>query len=271
MSPILIVGRGFIGQAIADALIPGEARLVSHDAIHAPDLLRGVATLIFAGRDPVLGTEAWRIEDDAEVQLARRAADAHLSFLTLSTRRVYALSPAPLNETDRVGPVDLYGRQKLQLEHRLHGLLGARLTRLRLANIIGYEVIPDRRTFMSQALQGLRRRDEIRFDMSPFVGRDFLPIAFCAPWLAELARRPPGGVVNIGSGVALECGRLALWLIEGFGRGRLIIENPEERDSFVLDVRHLNSLLGLRGCTRDDLRRHIRAIGRRLREELERR
>ena len=37
--------------------------------------------------------------------------------------------------------------------------------------------------------------------------------------IANLLRNLPGGIVNVGSGLALECGCLALWLIEGRGGG----------------------------------------------------
>jgi hypothetical protein len=116
MSRILLVGRGFIGRAVAEALRPGEGRLVGRDACLAPGLLRGVATVVFAGRHPALGTDAWRLEADLELTLARGAAQAHASFVSLGTRKVYAPSGNPLTETDRIGPKDLYGRQKLALE-----------------------------------------------------------------------------------------------------------------------------------------------------------
>jgi UDP-glucose 4-epimerase len=271
MTHTLVIGRGFIGRAVTAALASGEARLIAHDAIGDPNLLRGVATVLFSGRNPALGSEAWRLEDDPELALARRAAAAHVSLVSLGTRKVYAPSGNPLSETDRIGPVDLYGVQKLALEHALAGVLGPRLTRLRLANVFGYERTPGRETFLAQMLRGLSRQDEIRFDMSPFVRRDFLPIDLCAAWLAEVARRPPGGILNVGSGIALPTGRLALWLIEGYGRGRLTIESPDERDSFVLDTRNLKALLGGAGCSQDDLRERCVAIGRQLGAELARR
>ena len=37
------------------------------------------------------------------------------------------------------------------------------------------------------------------------------------------AAAPPGGILNIGSGIGLPTGRLALWIIEGYGRGELVI------------------------------------------------
>ncbi|MFL5336153.1 MAG: NAD-dependent epimerase/dehydratase family protein [Geminicoccaceae bacterium] len=264
MSPVLVVGRGFIGRAVAAALGPADARLVGHDEIGRADLLHGIATVLYTGRNPALGTDDWRLGDDLELALARRAA-GHQAFVTLGTRKVYAPSLGALNETDRVGPVERYGQQKLELEHALLAVLGPRLTRLRLANIFGFETSVGRTTFMAAMLAGLARRDEIRFDVSPFVRRDFLPIEFCAPWLAELTRHPPGGVLNVGSGVPLPIGRLALWLIEGYGRGRLTIDHPDERDSFVLDTRSLKGLLGGATCSEGDLRASCLAIGRRLR------
>ena len=62
-------------------------------------------------------TAGWRIEDDLEPALARQAAQTHASFVVFGTRKVYAPSANPLAETDRIGPTDLYGRQKLALEH----------------------------------------------------------------------------------------------------------------------------------------------------------
>jgi UDP-glucose 4-epimerase len=70
--------------------------------------------------------------------------------------------------------------------------------------------------------------------------------------------------------VPLPVGRLALWLIEGFGRGRLVIEDPTERDAFVLDTRRLQGLLGGAVCSRDELRASCQALGRKLREATDR-
>ena len=84
--------------------------------------------------------------------------------LSLGTRKVYAPSGNPLSETDRIGPIDLYGSHKLALEHALAAVLGRRLTRLRLANIFGYERLAGRATFLGQLLQRPRppRRDPVR-------------------------------------------------------------------------------------------------------------
>jgi dTDP-4-dehydrorhamnose reductase/UDP-glucose 4-epimerase len=61
----------------------------------------------------------------------------------------------------------------------------------------------------------------------------------------------------------LPTGRLALWVLEGFGRGELVVESAAEKDTFVLDVSRLTDLYG-RPCSLDDLRDACVAIGRRL-------
>jgi dTDP-4-dehydrorhamnose reductase/UDP-glucose 4-epimerase len=184
----------------------------------------------------------------------------------LSSRKVYAQSDRPLAETAPVGPSDGYGHAKLGAESALRERLGERLTILRLANVFGYERIAGRRTFLSLVLDRLAREGEIRYDMSPFVTRDFLPAAAFARLLAAIAQAPPGGILNVGSGLGLPTGRLALWILEGFGRGRLVIDSPREHDAFVLDIARLVSLYGP-PCSLDDLRNACLDLGRRLAAE----
>ncbi len=258
---ILVTGAGgFIGRHIAQALGP-SARACGHGALAEPGLLDGIETVIHAGRDPRLGTKDYRLEADLELALACRVAERGLRMLTLSSRKVYAPADKPLDEASPLGPTDAYGEQKLAMEMALEGLLGDRLTRLRLANIFGFE--PGRTSFMGRMLDGLTRDATITFDMSPFTARDFLDVDSTGRMVAAIAERPPGGIVNVGSGVALPTGRLALALIEGFGRGRLVVLDAAERDSFVLDCRKLEGLVGL-GTDAAALLDEARRLGRRL-------
>jgi nucleoside-diphosphate-sugar epimerase len=263
---VLVVGRGFLGRAIARAL--GDvARLVPHAAIAEPAILDGVASVVWAARHPALGTPAWRIEEDLEPVLARRAAERGIAFTSLGTRKVYAPSPRPLREDDPLGPEDLYGRQKLALEERLAAIPGLSLTRLRIANVFGFERTAGRSSFLTQLLATLAAEGEVRLDVSPFTVRDFLPVEMAAGWIARLAREPPGGIVNLGSGLGTPIGRLALWVIEGFGRGRLVVESPVERDGFVLAVDRLRAILPDARIDEAVLRAAALAVGRRLAAE----
>jgi UDP-glucose 4-epimerase len=208
---------------------------VGHAAIDRPDLFDGVDRVLSCARHPLLGSADYRPATmDADLRLAARIARRGIDYVMLSSRKVYAPSARPLAETDPTAPQDLYGRHKLAVEQALRELLSPRLTILRLANVFGYERDPARRTFLSLLLDRLARDGQIRFDMSPFVGRDFLPVEACARLLTRIVAAPPGGVLNVGSGSALPTGRLALWVLEGYGRGELVIASPREHDAFVL-------------------------------------
>jgi UDP-glucose 4-epimerase len=265
---ILLVGRhSFLAQSFLDLLGPGRCEAIGHEEIDRPGLLDGLGAVVNFTRHPLAASDAYRIEQmDTDLRLARRIGKRDLAYVMLSSRKVYAPAPTPLAETAPTGPSDAYGRNKLAAERALQDLLGERLTVLRLANIFGYERGPGRNTFVSVSLERLAREGRIHYAMSPFVERDFLPVEILARVLARIIEAPPGGVLNVGSGIGLPTGRLALWILEGFGRGELVIESTVETDAFVLDIGRLEALYG-RPCTLEDLRDACLAIGRRLARE----
>ena len=265
---ILIVGRNsFLARHVLSTLPAERVRAVDHDAIERPHLLDGIATVVNFARHPLLGSEDYRPEAmDADLRLARRIGARRVAYIMLSSRKVYAQSDRPLAESAPTGPSDAYGRAKLAAEQTLRQTLGERLTILRLANVFGDERIAGRRTFLSLVLERLQAEGEIHYAMSPFVARDFLPVAIFARLLARIAQAPPGGILNVGSGIALPTGHLALWILEGYGRGRLVIASPREPDPFTLDVTRLASLYGP-PCSLDDLRTACLDLGRRLAAE----
>lgn len=268
---LLVVGRGSFVARHFLAACAEPVRAVGHDAIERPDLLDGVDRVISCARHPLLGSAEYDLAAmDPDVRLAARIAGRDVDYVMLSSRKVYAPGAQPLAETARTAPQDLYGCHKLAVEQALQARLGPRLTILRLANVFGYERGPARRTFMSQLLDRLAQEGRIRFDMSPFTARDFLPVGACARVLARIVAAPPGGVLNVGSGIALPAGRVALWVLEGYGRGELVIERPQEHDAFVLDVAELTRRYGP-PCTYDELRESCLELGRRLASETEQR
>jgi UDP-glucose 4-epimerase len=261
---LLVVGRNsFIARHFL-ATYPGPVRAVGHEASDDPDLLDDIDRIICFARHPLLGRPDYRAETmDPDLRLAKRIAGRDIAYVMLSSRKVYAPSAAPLAETDPTGPQDPYGRHKLAAEEALRERLGARLTILRLGNVFGDERAAGRRTFFASMLDRLAREGRIRFDMSPFVVRDFLPVSACARVLAQIAAAPPGGILNVGSGIALPTGRLALWVLEGYGRGELVIESHRERDPFVLDIGRLTHRYG-QLCSCDELRASCLELGRQL-------
>ena len=269
---VLLVGRNsFLARSYLASLPKsdlGRLVVVGHGAIERSDLFEGIGCIVNFARHPLAASDGYDIDRmDVDLRLARRIAKREIAYVMLSSRKVYAPSGEPLSEAAATHPSDAYGRYKLAVEHALRDLLGDRLTVLRLANIFGYELIPGRRTFAAMLLDRLAREGRIHYDMSPFVERDFLPATSFARILAAILEAPPGGCLNVGSGIALPTGRLALWILEGFGRGELVIESIEERDAFVLDVGRLKTLYG-DPCSYADLREACIGVGRRLASHL---
>ena len=245
----------------------GAARAVSHGDLDRPDLLEGVEVVINAARHPQSSREDYDLEIlDPDLRLARRIGDLPVRMIMLSSRKVYAQSNEPLAEEASLGPTDAYGANKLRAENEASAILGERLTILRLANIFGDERVPDRRSFFAILLNRLAEQNQILYDMSPFVERDFLPVETLAVILAKIANEPPGGVLNIGSGIPLPTGKIALWIMEGFGGGELLINSYEEKDRFVLDIAKLEERFGT-PCSLDDLSNHCLNLGRKLRAD----
>jgi UDP-glucose 4-epimerase len=265
---LLVVGRhSFLARHLLGALPAAGVSAAGHEEIDRVDLLDGVGRVVSFARHPLLGRDGYRPDEmDPDLRLALRLGDRPIAYVMLSSRKVYAPAGRPLAETSPLGPVDAYGRHKLEAEQRLRAMLGERLTVLRLANVFGYERIPGRRTFLSIALDRLSSEGRIVLDISPFVERDFLPVEICARILAGIVERPPGAVLNVGSGIGLPTGRLALWILEGYGRGQLVVESPEEKDPFVLDIGRLAGLYG-RPTSLEEIRESCIAIGRRLARE----
>jgi len=267
-SDILVVGKtSFIAGHLLNILPKDTVRAVSHEALEQPDLLDGIGTVINAARHPASNQTDYDLETlDPDVRLAKRIGEHDIEMIMLSSRKVYAPSEQPLHENSAIRPVDTYGANKLLAEQRVKTLLGERLTILRLANIFGDERVPGRRSFLAMLLNRLAEKNQIRYDISPFVERDFLPVETLAALLSKIVREPPGGIMNVGSGLSLPTGRLALWIMEGFGGGELLIDSYEEKDGFVLNIDRLKGSFG-QPCSRDDLRVHCLNLGKALRRD----
>ncbi|MGI9436949.1 MAG: NAD-dependent epimerase/dehydratase family protein [Geminicoccaceae bacterium] len=264
---LLLVGQNsFIARHLLKILPGSQVVARSHGDIDDPGLLDGIDVVINCARHPASNQDEFDLERlDPDLALARKIGERDIAFIMLSSRKVYAPSEQQLSEEAPLGPTDAYGRNKLLAERCLGERLGDRLTVLRLANIFGNERLPGRRTFLALTLNRLADHNQIRYDMSPFVERDFLPVEVLAEILAKIVWEPPGGVMNVGSGIALATGRIALWILEGYGGGELLIGSHREKDRFVLDIARLQARYG-RPCTLGDLKTRCLDLGRQLRE-----
>ena len=213
--------------------------------------------------DPRYMREAYEPALDFDRRVAAAVATGGGHYVMMSTRKIYGPGQeGAIAEDAPARPADAYGRNKLTTEGAVRDLLGPRCTIIRLANVLGFE--PGRHTFFGIALENLRRHGRIVLDHNPFIQRDFIPLADCAAGILAIAGRKPSGTYNLGYGTATETGRIATWLIEGFGRGELLVNSMEERDAFLLDISRVKAL-GVLPEKRMSIRQRCLEIGEQLR------
>jgi nucleoside-diphosphate-sugar epimerase len=270
-----VIGRAsFLARSLVDAHGADGIRHAAWADVARPETFDGIGCVVNFALDPRYQREAYDPALDCDRIVAeaigralrdgRMPPDAHV--VMISTRKVYGpAGDEPLVETRTPAPQDDYGRNKLVTEQLLRDRFGPNLTILRLSNIFGFEDLPGRRTFFGLLLRSLREEGVIRYDISPFTPKDFLPVDAFAAALVKVVRARPGGLFNLGSGVPLEIGWLAMWILEGYGRGSLSIIDPSIRDAFTMDVDRFARRFGPL-ADRDAIRAACLAIGRRVGE-----
>ncbi|WP_207478450.1 NAD-dependent epimerase/dehydratase family protein [Arenibaculum pallidiluteum] len=265
----LVVGQGaFLARSLAEAPGRPPCRFVGHRDLDAHGVFSGVTRIVNFALDPRWRREDCPPDECLDLRLARVAADRGLSYVLMSSRKVYHPDHQwDAGEDAPTGPTDAYGRNKLAAEERLRPLLGDHLLVLRVANVFGYERGGQRRTFMAAALGSLAGRGEIVLDVDPGVRRDFLPDPEFGRLLAAALRRDLRGTFNLGSGQAVPLGQLTGWIMDAFGAGRLLVTDHRRFDSFRLDTGRLRHALAGEWAPKVTVEAHCRAIGRRLAAE----
>lgn len=236
---ILLVGsHSFLAQSVLRKLSSEYSFVTVRALRHAEPVdwseVTPQTTVVNFALHPSLMRGEYNRELDLDIALAEKAAQRGAHYLMISTRKVYGISNVmQINELHPILAKDQYGSNRAITEEALREILGERLTILRSSNIFGFE--PGRKTFFGLALTNLRDKGEITFDVSPFTRRDFLHVDDFATAVARVLLSSPNGTFNLGSGRAIEIGRIALAIIAGYGRGALRIIDPAERDAFELE------------------------------------
>ncbi|HRH30111.1 MAG TPA: sugar nucleotide-binding protein, partial [Aquabacterium sp.] len=247
---VTVVGKSsLIAQALQAHPAGAGWQFISHlQARQTHEWLDHTDLIINCAFDDRLKQEPYQPELDMDLWLAEQLRERpHIRYTMLSSRMAYGAPPPDgrLHTDLQSQPINLYGQAKWRTEQTLRELLGPRLLILRLSNIFGQEDVPGRRNFFAMALRSLREQGRIVLDISPFVERDFLPVDQLAQSLVHISQLWKSGLFNLGSGHGVPTGRIAQWLIEGHGRGELLINNLREHDAFWLDMSVTRQTFGI--------------------------
>jgi len=267
MKKVLVVGKNSFLASNFMARNAGRFQITG--VSHGDDLnkvgLDDFSCVVNMAYDPLYFKTQYSAAMDFDLQVAQALEGRRPHFFMMSTRKVYgAAPPFPSDESAPLAATDFYGANKAITEAKVQRVLGENCTILRIANVFGTET--GRHTFFGIALANLKKENRIVLDVSPFTLRDFLPVESFSDMLGDVIQTSPAGVFNMGSGKAIPIGQIALWVIEGFGRGELVVNATGERDSFLLNCEKLNRAIGYDEKYAVDVRASCVAIGRRLRD-----
>jgi dTDP-4-dehydrorhamnose reductase/UDP-glucose 4-epimerase len=266
MKKVLLVGKNsFIGKNFHETCRSHfQVDAISHREVDLVDL-GSYSTVLNVSYQPEYFHAAYSEDIDFALRLARRLPTGGPHFFLISTRRVYGNSaPFPVCENQPLAPYDVYGTNSATTEQRVLDLLGDRCTIVRGANAFGFE--PGRHTFFGLASTYLLEKNRLTFNFSPYTRRDFIPVESFSNILRQLVETAPGGIFNVGSGKSLPVGQVALWIIEGYGRGEMLATSSKEYDAFQLDISKLERLLGPQPDLTDLIRERSIQIGRQIQD-----
>jgi nucleoside-diphosphate-sugar epimerase len=220
---VLILGRGFIGTALASALSTGAADVVVFDRrecdlTEAADTLRKIT---HCAPDVIVMTAAiTRLKGNsletllanvAMLQNVLAASGGVRHFIFMSSVDVYGNQPAsPLTTRSPLSPFDHYGASKYigeALAMRTFAHTPTTLTVLRLNGIFGPS--DGGLSTISKMVSSCLRDRKIAINGAGETLRDFCAVEDLAQIVRRLIERPVGGGFNVASGHSLSIRQIA--------------------------------------------------------------
>ena len=264
----IVGGSSFTAKTLIARAGNEHARVFDARKVPTDGDLDGLDCLINCAFNPRMNSEPYDESQDLDVQWARLAAKNDVHFIMLSSRRVYAEEEqfGAREESKTVG-IDGYGRNKLETEKRLRGIVpDENLTILRIGNLIGSEYPRNRSSLMGYMLGGLVTKNSIEFTQSPFSRRDCLPFEVAADILWKIMDTRLAGTYNLGAGFATMIGEIALWVIAGYGSGQLCTHVGGAQGEFCLQVDKLQAKVPWH-YSREELEAYCVGLGKSLSQD----
>lgn len=263
---ILVVGKNsFLGQNFLQGPLKNHCLKISHSELKSTfSSLNNFDVVVNFSILPSTYHQNYNIDIDTNVLIAKAIKSQKKSRLILiSTRQVYGLEKFQTEKSQTI-PVSQYGYNKLRVENEVINILGHdRVLILRCSNIFGLEV--GRKTFMGLMSSSLLEKNGIYFDFPKGTKKDFLPIKDFVQILCDLICGDLSGILNLGSGIGIDCEKVAKALCHGYGSGEIFYNNKKLQEDFVLNISKIRQLIQYPSINESTVLSYIEEIGRQLR------
>jgi UDP-glucose 4-epimerase len=264
---ILIIGKNsFLASEFIKKLEIGRYEVLSHREALARNNFEGIGCIINFAYHPFFVENCYKEEFDIDYLIRNKILKNHIHYVMISSRRVYGQNQGwNSSENDKPAPNEWYGINKHITEKKLLEIKPNAITILRVSNVIGKELNPDRLRMGSYLINCLLRKGKIEISYSLKTKKDVISINYFSEVLNWIICAQPDGIFNIGSGNSQPIGTIAQWIINGFGKGEILCHSNIVEDNFQLDNSKFVQLSGLKE-TSIELEKFITNLGKEIRE-----
>jgi len=236
---VLIIGRGFIGNALYNSNKTFNYAIISHTDIFNIDYTK-FHIVINTAISPLYRTCSYSIENDIDIKIANMACSVNCYYIMISSRKVYGnfKELKLLTETDEYNPFDYYSENKSITEQYLLANFKKNVCVIRGSNFFGFELF--RESFFGFCLTNLLKYSKIDCSINEYIIRDFIEISDVVFLLNKIFEYKPLGVFNLGLNQGFSVNQITSNLILGFSEGEFLSKpNLEFDQQFILDTRKL--------------------------------
>ena len=182
---------------------------------------------------------------------------SYATYVFLSSRKVYK-ADKNIKETSTLGPIDIYGANKLKTEKKIMSFLNFKYLILRVSNVIGIPKKKKTNNFIDNYFSYKKKNMKNIKVSNDF--KDFITVDDFSKSLFLLIKKKSSGVFNISLGKKIYIKDLLYWLNEKFYKN-FIFESTNLTTSFYLNnfklTKKINfkpSLSGLKKYVKNNLK-----------------
>jgi len=265
---ILIIGKNsFLANEFIKKQEPNTYLAISHKEALTRITFDGVDCIINFAYNPKLNRVSYEESLDVDYLVRKKIIGMNVHYVMISTRKVYGKNRKwNSKELDELMPEDYYGLNKKETEYRLLKIGENNLTILRVGNVMGEEFEAERIRMGSYMIKSLKTSGDIEISYSLKTRKDVISSDYFVKVLGWVVSNKPDGIYNIGSGCSQEVGEIGGWLINGYGKGKIIGLSSKIQDEFQLDCAKFKKISGLSESP-VELKNYITNIGKTLREK----
>ena len=197
--------------------------------------------------NPALKKEKYNKNIDFDLKLSKIVSKYKIIYIFISTRFVYSgINSTFIEKIEKLKPKSVYGRNKLIIENKIKKTIPKRHLILRPSTMLYFNLNYKRKLFSYTMLSSLKRNKKIYYDFSENTYKDFIIPAYFAECLDKLILNKVTGIYNICSGLKIKVKAIAKRIIRGFGNGKIIFYNENNKNqSFSMSNKLIFKKIGI--------------------------